>query len=180
MKISIFGGSTPEVGTAAYQQAYELGKRLALDGHTILTGGYIGTMEAASRGASEAGGHVIGVTCKQLEAWRKVKANAWVTEEHQKKTLQERLMELIENCDAAMALPGGPGTLTEIALYWNLMIIAAMPQKPLILIGDEWNCVFNQFYDTFETYSTTLQREMLQFANDIDAAAKLIRSLNSQ
>jgi uncharacterized protein (TIGR00725 family) len=63
MKISVFGGSQPEEGSLAYQEAYQLGKLLAEAGHIVLTGGYIGTMEAVSRGASEADGHVIGVTC---------------------------------------------------------------------------------------------------------------------
>ena len=57
MKISIFGGSHPKPGDQAYEEAMLLGRLLAIAGHTILTGGYIGTMEAASRGASEAGGH---------------------------------------------------------------------------------------------------------------------------
>ena len=57
----------------------------------MLTGGYIGTMEAVSRGAAEAGGHVIGVTCEEIEAWRPVRVNAWVKEEIRRKTLMERL-----------------------------------------------------------------------------------------
>jgi len=50
-----------------------------------------GTMEAVSRGAAEAGGHVIGVTCEDIEKWRPIGANAWVKEEWRKKTLTERL-----------------------------------------------------------------------------------------
>ncbi len=91
MKITVFGGSNPLPGSPAYAEAYELGKLLALAGHTILTGGYIGTMEAVSRGANEAGGHVIGVTCTDIETWRGVGVNAWVQEERRFATLQERL-----------------------------------------------------------------------------------------
>ncbi len=123
MNISVFGGSQPVPGSPAYNEAYELGRLIALSGHTVLTGGYIGTMEAVSRGSAEAGGHVIGVTCADIEAWRLVKPNAWVKEERRFNTLQERLYELIQACDAAIALPGGPGTLTEVALTWNLMIV---------------------------------------------------------
>ncbi len=61
--------------------------------------------------------------------WRGVKANAWVQEERHFATLQERLNELVLACDAAIALPGGPGTLTEIALTWNLMIVAFHPAQ---------------------------------------------------
>jgi len=105
MRVSVFGGSQPKEGDAAYAEAREVGRLLAERGHTVLTGGYIGTMEAVSRGAHEAGGHVIGVTCEDIEAWRKVKANSWVKEEIRKKTLVERLHTLIHESDAAFASP---------------------------------------------------------------------------
>ena len=135
MNITVFGGAQPKEGTAAYEEARELGKLLAERGHAVLTGGYMGTMEAVSRGASEAGGHVIGVTCEDIEAWRKTSANQWVKEERKKKSLIERLQGLIEGCDAAIALAGGAGTLTEITLMWNLMLVESLPPRPLILIG---------------------------------------------
>src|SRR5512137_1812942 len=149
MNITVFGGSHPKPGSQAYAEAYELGKLLAQAGHTVLTGGYIGTMEAVSRGANEAGGHVIGVTCSDIEAWRGTRVNAWVQEERHFATLQERLNELVRACDAAIALPGGPGTLTEISLTWNLMIVASIPPKPLILVGPDWKYVMEGFFNSF-------------------------------
>ena len=126
MKVSVFGGSQTKEGEPAYSEAQELGRLLAHRGHTVLTGGYIGTMEAVSRGANKAGGHVIGVTCAEIERWRPVGANQWVQEEWKKETLIERLQALVMECDAALALPGGPGTLAEIAVTWNLMIIGSL------------------------------------------------------
>ena len=110
MNITIFGGAQPKEGSQAYEEARELGALLAQRGHVILTGGYMGTMEAVSRGAHEAGGHVVGVTCIDIEEWRNSKPNQWVKEERRKKTLMDRIMGLIEGCDAAMALSGGLGT----------------------------------------------------------------------
>jgi len=179
LNITIFGGSQPKPGDPAYAEAYELGSLLAQRGHTVLTGGYIGTMEAVSRGAAEAGGHVIGVTCADIEAWRAVKPNAWVKEERRFTTLQERLNELILACDAAIALPGGPGTLTEVALTWNLMIIESMPRKPLILTGAGWRSVFDRFFDKFNTYMPLNQRDLLHFAPHVQAAVELLRDSNT-
>src|SRR5512139_2410435 len=105
LNITVFGGSQPKEGDPAYREAFELGRLLAQAGHTVLTGGYIGTMEAVSRGANGAGGHVIGVTCEEIEKWRPVKPNRWVIEERRRSTLQERLTDLIKGCDAAIALP---------------------------------------------------------------------------
>ena len=174
MNITVFGGSQPKQGDAAFAEACELGKLLAEAGHTVLTGGYIGTMEAVSRGANEAGGHVIGVTCVNIEAWRPVKPNAWVQEERRFATLQERLNELVLACDAAIALPGGPGTLTEIALTWNLMIVHSIPPKPLILTGAGCRSVMESFYNSFEAYIPQNQRVLLQFAPNIHGAVILL------
>ena len=60
--IAVFGSSQTPPGTEEWDQAVLTGSRLAQAGFGVVTGGYGGTMEAASKGAAEAGGHVIGVT----------------------------------------------------------------------------------------------------------------------
>ena len=174
LNVTVFGSSSPKKGSQAYQQAYSLGETLARTGHSVLTGGYIGTMEAVSRGAAEANGHVIGVTFSQIESWRPVKVNSWVNEERRFRSLQDRLHELIYNCDVAMALPGGPGTLTEISLTWNLMVINAIPKKPLILIGKEWLHVMNSFFQAMSAHSHPDQNKLLRFANEVGDACSMI------
>ena len=176
MNITVFGGSQPAEGSQAYITAYLLGKLLAEAGHIVLTGGYMGTMEAVSRGASEAGGHVIGVTCVEIERWRKAGANPWVKEERKMETLRQRLDGLIDGCDAAIALPGGPGTLTEIALTWNLMIVDAIRRRPLILVGHGWQSMFDQAYTELGEYFVERQRALLQFVPDVHSAVQLLNS----
>lgn len=176
MNITVFGGSQPKAGDTAYHEAQELGRLLAGRGHAVLTGGYIGTMEAVSRGAHEAGGHVIGVTCEDIENWRKVGANPWVKEERRRKTLFERIQALIEGCDAALALPGGPGTLAEIALMWNLMIVESLHRRPLILIGGGWQSVLGQVFTQLDGYTPAHQRKLLSFAPDIQTAVEQLES----
>jgi uncharacterized protein (TIGR00725 family) len=176
MRVSVFGSSQSIEGDATYTEAIKLGRLLAERGHIVLTGGYIGTMEAVSRGAREAGGHVIGVTCEDIETWRGVKANSWVMEEIRKKTLPERLHILIHESDAALALPGGPGTLTEISLMWNLMIVESLHRRPLILIGDSWQSVFDQFFRGLNAYVPAHQREILSFAKDVHTAVDMMES----
>jgi hypothetical protein len=131
-------------------------------------------MEAVSKGANEAGGHVIGVTCDEIERWRSTRANRWVMEARHFSTMQERLNELVRACDAAIALPGGAGTLTEIALSWNLMIVDSMPRKPLILIGLGWKAVFEEMFRSLGEVTPEGQRSLLQFAPDIHAAIYLL------
>ncbi len=177
MKVSVFGGSHAPEGTPAYSQALSLGKDLGVRGYTVLTGGYIGTMEAVSRGAAEAGGHVIGVTCTEIESWHHSRTvNRWVQEEWKKVTLLERLQVLVAACDAALALPGGTGTLAEIAIAWNLMIIRSIPRKPLILIGQGWQAVLDEFWRSLGEYSPEADRQLLHFAMDAPAALSLLEA----
>lgn len=176
MKVAIFGGATPQNDGTPYEDAFRLGHRLAQAGHVVLTGGYIGAMEAASRGAAEAGGHVIGVTCQEVETWRNVKPNAWVLEEWRFPSLHERLLAMIDGCDAAIALPGGVGTLLEIAMMWNRMIINAIPCRPLILVGEGWCNVMSAFYNAQNGYVSEPARKLLSYAKDVDEAFDLLQN----
>ncbi len=179
MFVSVFGGSQPKEGEPAYLQAYALGRGLALQGHTVLTGGYIGTMEAVSRGAAEAGGHVIGVTCTEIERWRPIGLNRWVKEEWRCETLLDRLQRLIRGSQASIALPGGPGTLTEIALTWNWMIIGSIHPRPLILIGEGWKTLFQNMFNDFGAYIPPSQRLLLKFAPDEQVALSFLSETSS-
>jgi uncharacterized protein (TIGR00725 family) len=170
MKITDFGGAAAVPGNPAYVEAQRLGSLLAQAGHAVLTGGYMGAMEATSRGAAEAGGHVIGVTCAEIERWRNSSANAWVKEEWKTETLVERLVLLMDRCDAALALPGGPGTLAEISLLWNRMIIQAVPVRPLILIGTGWRITFEALYQSQDPFIREPQRRLLAFVPSVEAA----------
>ena len=170
MKVTVFGGAAAQPGDTAYQEAQQLGSLLADSGHIVLTGGYMGAMEATSRGAAEAGGHVIGVTCVEIERWRNSRANPWVMEEWKVESLMERLSLLMDRADAAIALPGGPGTLAEITLLWNRMIIAAAPIRPLILVGAGWQATFATFFREQGSFIGEPQRRLLVFAPSVDAA----------
>ncbi|MFN2303748.1 MAG: LOG family protein [Anaerolineales bacterium] len=173
-KVSVFGGSSPQPGSDAYQQAHLLGKRLGQAGMTVLTGGYMGTMEAVSQGASEMGALVIGVTSEELEKWRAVKVNQWVEQEQRCQSFRERLNFLVDQCDAAVALPGGIGTLLEICLTWNLMVIEAIKAKPLILMGEEWHRLIETFYKELGPYIRFPDREYIAFAPNPNAVIDLL------
>lgn len=176
MKVAVFGGASAKPGDRAYEDAVRLGALLGSSGHTVLTGGYIGIMEAASRGCNEAGGHVIGMTCKDIEAWRGTRANRWVKEEHQFETLRERMYALIDTCEAAIVMPGGVGTLCELMVMWNEMIIASRSPRSLIVVGDEWNTVLSQFINSMGNYIGEKDRELFQIVQTVDSAFALILS----
>ncbi len=176
MHVTVFGGASPKPGQPAYEEALRLGRLLAEAGHTVLTGGYMGTMEAVSRGAAEAGGHTIGVTCEEIERWRTSPANAWVKEEWRRNSLTDRITTLMESGDVLLALPGGPGTLTEISLAWNRLLIHSLSQRPLILVGEGWREVFGLLFSAQSNYISENLRGYLIFVNTVDEAVAMIKN----
>jgi uncharacterized protein (TIGR00730 family) len=175
-RITVFGGSQPKPGDEEYQHALRLGALLGSAGFTVLTGGYIGTMEAVSRGAAENGGHVIGVTCEEIEAWRPIRANPWVQEEMRFKTLRQRLFALIENCDAAVVMPGGVGTLAELAEMWSHLQAGIIAPRPLILVGAGWQAVLDQFFQSLGTFVPDPYRKLVSFVENADKAFAMLQS----
>jgi uncharacterized protein (TIGR00730 family) len=145
--ISVFGSSAPQPGSADYEAARDLGRRLAEAGFTVQSGGYLGVMQGVSQGASEAGGHVIGVTCAQIEEFRPLKANPWVKEEIRHQTLPERVLYLVDHCNGIIVMSGGIGTLSELALAWSFAQVGEISSKPIIPVGGLWQRTLAAFID---------------------------------
>jgi uncharacterized protein (TIGR00730 family) len=173
--LTVFGGSAPERGSEPYRQAELLGALAAKAGWGVATGGYIGTMEAVSKGAAEAGGRVIGVTCEQIEHWRPIHPNRWITEEIRRQTLRERLYSLVELADAYIALPGGIGTLSEVALSWSLIQTHEISARPLLLVGDTWTDTMQSFLDRSQAYVRPADGRLLRFAADASSAWRMLQ-----
>lgn len=136
--VTVFGSSRPRPGEAAYQLAYELGRSVARSGWSLCNGGYGGTMEAAARGALSEGGHTIGVLCSKFRTRR---PNRYLRETVRARTLFERLDVLLARGSAFVVLPGGPGTLLELAAVIELTRQRAIRRRPVILLGGHWQAV---------------------------------------
>ena len=166
--ISVFGSSAPQPGSAAFVEAQRVGRLLAEAGFAVATGGYMGTMTAVSQGAAEAGGHVIGVTCDQIEQFRPIGPNRWVQEEIRYATLRERLLHLVTKSDGIIVLPGGIGTLSEMTLAWSFLQVGEVAAQPLVLLGDLWRQTIAAFYTT--EYVREKDMKLLLFADDVETA----------
>jgi hypothetical protein len=137
-RIAVYGSSTITEGDRAYREALELGAELARAGAVVMTGGYGGAMEAASRGAHEAGGHVIGVTLELFDIDPSRVPNRWIAERFHAPDLFERLRRMVQRADGFVAVTGSIGTITEVCLTWNLLMLGGRPRAPLALLGEEW------------------------------------------
>jgi hypothetical protein len=138
--ISVFGSSRPREGEPDYEQARALGQALAERGFAICTGGYGGVMEAASRGAKEAGGRTLAITATFFRS----KANAWVDETRSMGSWQERLFELVRTGHGYVACKGGTGTLVELAVVWEMLNKHVIPPKPFVALGDFWSPILDR------------------------------------
>ena len=134
--VAVFGSSTIRESAPEYLEAADLGRRLAAAGADVITGGYGGAMAACSRGAHEAGAHVVGVTVELFES--RAPVNRWVKERVHTSNLFERLRYIIGRADAFIAVSGSVGTLAEILLTWNLLMAKGHPPAPLVLLGTPW------------------------------------------
>ncbi|MBN1217638.1 MAG: LOG family protein [Anaerolineae bacterium] len=170
--ISVFGSSAPKPGSADYEAARTAGRLLAQAGFAVQTGAYSGVMAAASQGANEAGGHVIGVTSAQIEQFRPAPPNRWVIEEIKYQTLRERQVHLVSKCDGAVVMPGGTGTLAEMAMMWSLVQVGELSPRPIVAVGGLWQRTLAAFID--EAYVHPAHQELLTVVRTVDEAVKKI------
>lgn len=181
MIVAVFGSASPKPGERLYQLAFDLGQALGQEGYQVMTGGYCGTMEATCKGARQnVTAHTIGVTCDEIEAYRPGKANAYVLEEARAQTLSERIDYMIRRADAFIALEGGVGTLAEIMLTYNMMIIGAIKRKPFILLGESWAKLGAHFFEELEGHVPAFAKELLIFVNTVDEAVLALKNRNKE
>ncbi len=179
--VTIFGSSLPGEDSTAYAEARHLGRLLAERGLVVCNGGYAGLMEASSRGAREAGGHTVGVTCS---IWPSP-PNRWVAEEVRTSSFSERIMTLIERGAAYIVLPGGTGTLAELALAWEMMNKSTLSKtvgggKPLLVMEPYWRPVIDCLNQEPTLACPTADRpaaamDLITLVSDADQAADYLR-----
>lgn len=166
--VTIFGGSKCSEDSAEYKDARDLGARLAEAGFTICTGGYLGVMEAASRGAREKGGRVLGIVMNQFKS----EPNRFLTDKVATDHFYDRLQNLITRSVGFVALRGGMGTVTEISLVWNKLQTGVLGKRPLVLIGQCWQPVIDVWKANLVVSDS--DASYLDFAQDAASAADII------
>ncbi len=167
--VTIFGGSKCGEPDPEYAQAQRVGELLAVAGYTICTGGYLGVMEAASRGAHEHGGRVLGIIMNQFKA----EPNRYLTDKVATPHFYERLQRLITRSVGFVAIRGGMGTVTELSLVWNKMQTRVIGPRPLVLLGECWPPIVK----AWQRYLAVSDEDVaaLDFANTAEEAVAIIK-----
>lgn len=166
--VTIFGGSRCGENSPEYNEAKELGAKLAEAGFTICTGGYLGVMEAASRGAREKGGRVLGIVMNQFKS----EPNRYLTDKVATNHFYERLQNLIVRSVGFVALRGGMGTVTEVSLVWNKIQTGVIDKRPLVLLGECWNNVIQAWQENLVVSDKDIS--LLDFAENAEKACRII------
>src|SRR5947209_3445551 len=133
LEVGVMGSARLTEDDERWVQAHKLGELLAGEGFVVVTGGYGGLMAAVSRGAHEKGGHVIGLP---MQHWDGIKPNQWNADLRWATDYGTRINHIL-HCDAVIALPGGVGTLAEMAMVWAAIQTEGR-SVPLVLLGDCW------------------------------------------
>lgn len=167
--VTVFGSARCGEGHPYYETGRELGRRIAMLGFTVMTGGGPGLMEAANRGAKEAGGRSVGCNIRLAsEQEPNVYLDRWVTCRH----FFVRKVLLFKYSYAFVALPGGMGTMDELFEALTLIQTGKIENFPVVLIGSSYWRLLVDFltHMVIEQMIEAKDLKLLLVTDDLDEA----------
>lgn len=173
--VTIFGSARTGRGTVHYEMAREMGAACAHLGFTVMTGGGPGIMEAANKGAFDAGGRSVGVNI-QLPFEQSLNQN--VQQSVTMRYFFTRKTILVKYSYAFIVLPGGAGTLDEMFETMTLIQTGKLRNFPIILMGkDYWQPLMDFVYKMADEGTISPgDPDLIFFTDDVeDAVAHLKR-----
>ena len=133
--VTVFGSARFREGTPYYELTRRVGEGLARLGFTVLTGGGPGVMEAAARGAKEAGGYTVGCNIVLPE---EQKINPWIDKSVTFDHFFVRKVMLVKYSYAFVVMPGGLGTMDELFEALTLIQTKKVENFPVVMISTEY------------------------------------------
>jgi uncharacterized protein (TIGR00730 family) len=173
--VSVFGSARAARDGAEYQQAVALGSALARAGYAVITGGGPGVMEAANKGASEAGGVSVGLG---IELPFEQGLNPWVDIGVNFRYFFARKTMFVKYARGFVVLPGGFGTLDELFEALTLVQTQKVTAFPIVLVGSAyWGGLLGWLTETVvaEGMASPQDLQLLQVVDDVDEAIELIK-----
>jgi len=172
--VTVFGSARLKPDTLAYQAAVETGRLLAERGITVITGGGPGIMEAANKGAFEAGGKSIGLN---ITLPFEQKPNPYLNELITFKYFFVRKVMFVSHSEAFVVFPGGFGTLDELFEVLTLMQTEKVARTPIIVYN---RAFYNKLYDWLQDFveAGTLSKEDLDLIQFAESAQEIIDRLS--
>ena len=174
--VTVFGSARFPESHRYYRLAREVGRGLAEAGYAVITGGGPGIMEAANRGAKEAGGLSVGcnITLRREQA-----PNAYLDDFVQFDHFFVRKVMLVKYSSAFVVLPGGFGTLDEVFETLTLIQTHTIEQFPVILMGSEFWACMGAFFEESLLAERTIDPEDLQLFCITDSPEEAVDTIRS-
>lgn len=146
-QVAIFGYADASENTELFKDVREVTKTLAQAGYIVVDGGGPGVMRAATIGAKEGGGKVIGVTLytEDIPHFEGRDPKNLFDKEIKTKTYVERTLALMKAGQVYVVFKGGSGTISEFGMAWGLAKLYFGHHKPLILYGKFWENIIEAF-----------------------------------
>lgn len=164
--VCIFGSARSRPGDEVYETARKIGKRFAEKGYAVVTGGGPGVMEAANRGASEAGGTSVGLNITlPMEQEPNRYANVELTFHY----FFIRKVMFVKYARALVVLPGGFGTMDELFESLTLKQTGKMQKFPIILFDQSyWKGMYDWIRERMvgDGYLTAEELDLLSMTDD--------------
>ena len=170
--VTVFGSARFGSRTSYYSLARATGRALAEAGFTVMTGGGPGIMEAANRGARDAGGPSLGCNIRLPS---EQKPNPYVDRFIEFRYFFVRKVMLVKYSRAFIAMPGGLGTLDELFEVATLMQTGKVRQFPLVLMGTEFWRPFFDFWERSVIISGAVARGELDYVRMTDSVEEAVR-----
>jgi len=174
--VTVFGSARFPEDHRYYRLAREVGRRLAEAGYAVITGGGPGIMEAANRGAKEAGGLSLGCN---IALRREQTPNTYLDDFVQFDHFFVRKVMLVKYSSAFVVLPGGFGTLDEVFETLTLIQTCTIEQFPVILMGSEfWSCMTTFFQESLLA-ERTIDPEDIELFRITDSPQEAVEAISS-
>jgi uncharacterized protein (TIGR00730 family) len=177
--VSVFGSARSKPDSPECEMAADLGSALAEAGYAVITGGGPGVMEAANRGATEAGGMSVGLG---IELPFEQGLNGWVDIGIDFRYFFVRKTMFVKYAQAFVILPGGFGTLDELFEALTLVQTRKVTRFPVILFGSEyWAGLISWVRGTLTETGTinAADLELITVTDDIDEVLAVIQAADA-
>jgi hypothetical protein len=173
LSVSILGSARFKEDSIYYQKARTIANKIVKElGYAVVTGGGPGIMEAANRGAFEAGGASLGFV---INLPREQVINKYMTEYVEFEYFSSRKTLLFFSAEAYIYMPGGFGTLDELFEVLTLIQTNKMPGTPVILVGKEfWTPFLNLFREKLDIETHTISPEDNNLYKIVDSDEEII------
>jgi len=175
--VSVFGSARTQPADPYYQQAVELSRRLVQSGFAVITGGGPGIMEAANRGAAEAGGKSVGlnISLPQEQA-----PNPYQNVSVDFHYFFARKVMFVKYAVAFVCFPGGFGTMDEFFESMTLIQTGKAPPMKVVLIGARfWNPLRDWLRDVMLAQHAAISPpdlELFDVTDDVQHAVALVKA----